>query len=143
MSINYKSLAEQLVVKRLITKVYPSGIVSLVSDTFDFWNLMTVILPKLKDDILTRDGRTVVRPDCFTDDTMILTPHGWSKFSDLTSDSLVAQVEDDGSYVYVKPLKIFNEYYNGDVYHFKDFHGKMDLVVTPNHRMVYKKSHKT
>ena len=139
MSINYKSLAEQLVVKRLITKVYPSGIVSLVSDTFDFWNLMTVILPKLKDDILTRDGRTVVRPDCFTDDTMILTPHGWSKFSDLTSDSLVAQVEDDGSYVYVKPLKIFNEYYNGDVYHFKDFHGKMDLVVTPNHRMVYKK----
>ena len=63
MSINYKSLAEQLVVKRLITKVYPSGIVSLVSDTFDFWNLMSVILPKLKDDILARDGRTVLRPD--------------------------------------------------------------------------------
>ena len=134
-----RTVAEYLMVKRLITEVYPKGIVSLVSDTFDLWAVITKILPTLKEEILARDGRVVVRPDCFTDDTMILTPHGWSKFSDLTNDSLVAQVEDDGSYVYVKPLKIFNEYYNGDVYHFKDFHGKMDLVVTPNHRMVYKK----
>lgn len=49
--------------RRLITKVYPSGFVSIVSDTWDFWKVMTEYLPKLKDEILARDGRLVIRPD--------------------------------------------------------------------------------
>lgn len=49
--------------KRLITEVYPKGFVSIVSDTWDFWNVVTTVLPKLKDDIMNRDGRVVVRPD--------------------------------------------------------------------------------
>ena len=49
--------------KRLITKVYPKGIVSIVSDTWDFWKVITEFLPKLKDDIEARDGKVVIRPD--------------------------------------------------------------------------------
>lgn len=49
--------------KRLITEVYPSGFVSIVSDTWDFWKVMTDYLPRLKDEILARDGRLVIRPD--------------------------------------------------------------------------------
>lgn len=49
--------------KRLITEVYPTGFVSIVSDTWDFWQVMTEYLPKLKDTILARDGRVVIRPD--------------------------------------------------------------------------------
>lgn len=49
--------------KRLITEVYPTGFVSIVSDTWDFWKVMTEYLPKLKDEILARDGRLVIRPD--------------------------------------------------------------------------------
>lgn len=49
--------------KRLITKVYPSGYVSIVSDTWDFWQVMTEYLPRLKDEIEARDGRVVIRPD--------------------------------------------------------------------------------
>lgn len=49
--------------KRLITEVYPSGFVSIVSDTWDFWKIMTDYLPRLKDTILARDGRVVIRPD--------------------------------------------------------------------------------
>lgn len=49
--------------KRLITEVYPKGFVSIVSDTWDFWQVMTEYLPRLKDTILTRDGRVVIRPD--------------------------------------------------------------------------------
>lgn len=49
--------------KRLITEVYPTGFVSIVSDTWDFWQVMTEYLPKLKDTILARDGRLVIRPD--------------------------------------------------------------------------------
>jgi len=49
--------------KRLITKVYPSGIVSIVSDTWDFWNVLTDYLPRLKDVVLAREGKLVIRPD--------------------------------------------------------------------------------
>lgn len=49
--------------KRLITEVYPKGFVSIVSDTWDFWQVMTNYLPRLKDIILARDGRVVIRPD--------------------------------------------------------------------------------
>lgn len=49
--------------RRLITKVYPSGFVSIVSDTWDFWQVIESYLPKLKDEIIARDGRVVIRPD--------------------------------------------------------------------------------
>lgn len=49
--------------KRLINEVYPKGICSIVSDTWDFWNVVTNFLPRLKDDIMNRDGRVVIRPD--------------------------------------------------------------------------------
>jgi nicotinamide phosphoribosyltransferase len=49
--------------KRLITQVYPEGIVSIVSDTWDLWNVLTNILPKLKQEILAREGKIVIRPD--------------------------------------------------------------------------------
>ena len=49
--------------KRLITEVYPSGFVSIVSDTWDYWKVITDYLPRLKDEILARDGRVVIRPD--------------------------------------------------------------------------------
>lgn len=49
--------------KRIITEVYPNGFVSIVSDTYDFWKNVTETLPKLKPEIMNRDGRLVVRPD--------------------------------------------------------------------------------
>lgn len=49
--------------KRLITKVYPAGIVSIVSDTWDFWKVLTEYLPALHSEIVARDGKVVIRPD--------------------------------------------------------------------------------
>lgn len=49
--------------RRLIEDVYPRGIVSIVSDTWDFWNVLTHILPALKEKVLARDGKLVIRPD--------------------------------------------------------------------------------
>lgn len=49
--------------KRLINEVYPSGILSIVSDTWDFWKVVTQFLPELKDEILSRNGTVVIRPD--------------------------------------------------------------------------------
>jgi nicotinamide phosphoribosyltransferase len=44
-------------------KVFPTGILSVVSDTFDLWKLVTEYLPALKDEIMNRDGKLVIRPD--------------------------------------------------------------------------------
>jgi nicotinamide phosphoribosyltransferase len=49
--------------KRLITETYPTGIVSVVSDTWDLWKVLTDYVPRLKETILARDGKLVIRPD--------------------------------------------------------------------------------
>lgn len=54
---------EEETYRRLITEVYPKGIVSIVSDTWNLWNVLTNILPSLKNEILARDGKIVIRPD--------------------------------------------------------------------------------
>lgn len=42
---------------------FPNGILSVVSDTFDLWSVLTKTLPELKEEILARDGKIVIRPD--------------------------------------------------------------------------------
>lgn len=49
--------------KRLLTEIYPSGILSIVSDTWDLWEVLTNYVPRLKDIILARNGKMVIRPD--------------------------------------------------------------------------------
>lgn len=49
--------------KRLLTEVYPTGNLSIVSDTWDLWTVLTDFVPRLKDIILARDGKMVIRPD--------------------------------------------------------------------------------
>lgn len=49
--------------RRLICDVYPKGIVSIVSDTWDLWRVLTDYLPKLKEEVLQREGKVVIRPD--------------------------------------------------------------------------------
>lgn len=41
----------------------PTGIVSIVSDTYDLWNVLTNFAQQLKSEILARDGKVVFRPD--------------------------------------------------------------------------------
>lgn len=55
--------AETATFKDLITRVYPSGIVALVSDSYNFWDTLTITLPELKNTIMSRDGKLVIRPD--------------------------------------------------------------------------------
>lgn len=57
------NLADIEYVKHLITKIYPKGIVSIVADSFDYWNTITNTARVLKDVIVARDGKVVFRPD--------------------------------------------------------------------------------
>lgn len=62
-------IAEVMFVYDLITRIVPNGIVSNVSDTYDFWGMLTRGYPYLKEVIMRRDplglqpGKVVVRPD--------------------------------------------------------------------------------
>ena len=54
--------------RRIISKVHPSGFVSVVSDGYDFWDVIGRVLPALKETIMNRKGgaigdRVVIRPD--------------------------------------------------------------------------------
>ena len=49
--------------RRLISVNYPAGIVSIVSDTWDFWEVITGFTKKLHKEITSRDGKVVFRPD--------------------------------------------------------------------------------
>lgn len=48
--------------KRLLTEIYPTGIVSIVSDTYDYWGVINN-LATIKEVIMGRDGKLVIRPD--------------------------------------------------------------------------------
>lgn len=48
--------------KRLLSQ-FPTGILSVVSDSFDLWKVCTEFMVELKDEILSRDGKLVIRPD--------------------------------------------------------------------------------
>ena len=50
-------------VRRLLTEVYPHQSFSMVSDSYDYWNLVDNILPQLKDEILAHDGFISIRGD--------------------------------------------------------------------------------
>ena len=54
---------EQETFRHLLQDVYPEGIVSVVSDTWDLWKVLTEYVPNLKDVILARNGKLVIRPD--------------------------------------------------------------------------------
>jgi nicotinamide phosphoribosyltransferase len=54
---------EEATYRRLLTKVYPKGIVSIVSDTWDYWKVLTQVLTSIKDLVMGREGKLVVRPD--------------------------------------------------------------------------------
>jgi len=54
---------ERETIRRLLQDVYPSGILSIVSDTWNLWSVLTDYIPSLKEEILARDGKVVIRPD--------------------------------------------------------------------------------
>jgi nicotinic acid phosphoribosyltransferase len=126
--------------RRLLTKVYPKGIVSIVSDTWNFWQVITEYASLLQTTILSRGvdamgfSKVVFRPDCYDGETEILTENGWVKFPDLQRGTKVAQMHDDWTTDFVEPIKYIEQDYTGEMIALSG--NKIDLLVTPNHRMI-------
>ena len=50
-------------IKRLLTEIYPNASFSMVSDSYDYWNLVTNILPQCKAEIENHKGYLAIRGD--------------------------------------------------------------------------------
>lgn len=65
----FRLQAEEKFIREILTEKHPTGIVSLVSDSFDFWGVISETAARLKDVILNRQpdeagfAKTVFRPD--------------------------------------------------------------------------------
>lgn len=87
---------ELLTFNRLITETYPNGILSIVSDTWDFWKVINPdggLLAQLKDKIVARDGKVVIRPDS-GDPVKIVT--GWTAEELKSAGREVSEIEAKG-----------------------------------------------
>lgn len=62
MCTGIETIGEEATFSKLLD-LYPTGIVSVVSDTFDLWKVLTEYLPTLRAKIMSRDGKLVIRPD--------------------------------------------------------------------------------
>ncbi len=64
MGANYSVDGDEVTfVKRLLNELYPDTSFSMVSDTYDYWNMVNNILPQVKEDVLKHDGKLLIRPD--------------------------------------------------------------------------------
>lgn len=64
MGANYSIDGDEITfVKKLLTKLYPNTSFSMVSDSYDYWNMINNILPQCKEEIMNHNGKLLVRPD--------------------------------------------------------------------------------
>jgi ribonucleoside-diphosphate reductase beta chain len=75
---------------------------------------------------------------CYDEQTEILTDSGWKFFKDLSYIDKVAQIINEKELEFVNPIDIYSSKYKGKMHYFKDEIGRLDLCVTPNHRMYYR-----
>jgi hypothetical protein len=74
---------------------------------------------------------------CYDDQTEVLTSEGWLYFKDLTDKHMVATLINGDTLMYQKPLSIQSYDFNKKMYCVKS--NQIDLMVTPNHRMLTKR----
>ena len=116
---NVMTQAELNVIKRLVTEVYPSGVVSVVSDSFDFWKVITEIAPALKGEILNRVpdqlglAKVVFRPDS-GDPVKIICGHKYKVIDDIDDTYEMFSASDEGYEVVYN--KMDDKYYQFETY---------------------------
>lgn len=73
-------------------------------------------------------------PNCYSEDTEVLTQHGWRLFNQVSMNDLVASYRpDDGKIFYEYPGALHWRHYAGDMIQFRSRY--VDLLVTPTHQM--------
>ena len=129
--------------KKWITEDYPTGIVSLVSDTYDYWRVLTEYLPKLKDLILARPvneiglSKVVIRPDSGNPADIICglkvisykDLEGYLSFSESYKADKFHVVEKDGEYFEFHIDSAYSDIFNETYDHSIELGDKVDSAI--------------
>lgn len=123
--------------KRILTEIYPTGFVSVVSDTWSLWDVLTKTLPRLKNEIMSRDGRVVIRPDS-GDPVRIVCGYTWKEITpediydiDIVADNGIEVVKINDKYYLIKPNtneKIYAKFILGDEIPENEVFGTIQLL---------------
>ena len=86
------------------------------------------------DQLGAETGRTSSRkPNCFSDDTEILTNRGWVMLPNLLETDLVAQYNKDNKEISLsKPTSYIKQFFSGDMCHIST-EQQIDMLLTPDH----------
>ena len=76
----------------------------------------------------------LVLDECVSPDTEVITPVGFKKIADITTDDLILQYHPDGTNSWVNPSRVIKKP-TIEVHHYQ--HDEWEQVVTPNHRMIF------
>ena len=124
---------ERETLKRLLTEVYPDVSFSAVSDSYDFWRLVTEILPTLKEEIENHKGFIGIRHDsdepvhalcgirCINLNDILVYDVEVNDFEDF--ENLAYEIINDDFY-FTKEERVYIEYTFGN----KNYHGVFDVV---------------
>ncbi|QJD97787.1 nicotinate phosphoribosyltransferase [Mucilaginibacter robiniae] len=88
--------------------LYPAGIVSIVSDTFDVYKVLTDFAERLKPSILQREGKVVFRPDSGNPESIICGDPDAETGSNEWKGAIRLLDEKFGSSVNTKGYKVLN-----------------------------------
>lgn len=108
-------VAEMCFILYLLTDVQPDGMLTYVSDTYDYWGVVSKILPVIKDVILGRNGCFSIRPD------------SGDPIKIITGDSNA----EPGSPEFKGTLHLLKEIFGGKI------NAKGYFVLDPHIRMIY------
>lgn len=74
-------------IRRLLTEIYPNASFSMVSDTYDYWNLVDNLLPQVKDEVMAHNGKLLIRPDSgdIIEISVATIEHLWNIFGGTTN----------------------------------------------------------
>lgn len=61
--VHIDPMRERVFLKKMLTEKFKNTSFSCVSDSYDYWNVVDVLLPSLKDEILAHNGCLLVRGD--------------------------------------------------------------------------------
>lgn len=99
-------LAEKEFLLTFIRDIVPEGFCSYVADSYDYWAVLTRILPELKEEIMMRNGRLVVRPDS-GDPVKVVAGYKWNG-TDYQSED---EAYDEEAYYGYEAVKINGKFY--------------------------------
>lgn len=79
---------------------------------------------------------------CVDKETQVLTIDGWKNINTISTNDKIAQYHNNGDITFVYPQSIINKEYRGDLLFFNNKKNHINMMLTPDHRIIYKSNDK-